>query len=61
VVIKYILQGGLSDTPTADSRIAVHDLADRNALRNPKRQLTICVAFSETDRIMKEIEKIEIE
>jgi hypothetical protein len=30
---KYILQGGFGGKPIADSRIAVHVLADRNALR----------------------------
>ncbi len=34
----YILQDGFSGTPTADSRIAVQCLSDRNALRNPPRQ-----------------------
>ncbi|MBU1013064.1 MAG: hypothetical protein KKG99_08650, partial [Bacteroidetes bacterium] len=35
---QYILQGGFSGTPTADSRIAVPCPSDRNALRNPPRQ-----------------------
>ena len=38
LVTKYILQGGVGGTPTADSRFAVPCPPDRNALRNPSRQ-----------------------
>ena len=40
MLTRYILQGGVGGSPTADSRFAVPCPSDRNALRNPPRQQT---------------------
>ncbi len=39
-VNKIHISAGFGGSPTADSRFAVPCPSDRNALRNPQRQLT---------------------